>query len=182
MPLHHPAGGPPPRIGENHRNPPPPGEGDHAQHGGGAPGHLSGRRDTVKQARKLRSEMTLPESLLWSELRQRPGGFKFRRQHAAGDYILDFYCAAAKLTIKVDGWVHDTVLQARKDEARSCWLRSRGVATTRIPARLVMENKGAVVARVVQICRERLAASGERPVPLHHPADGPPPRSGEEFA
>ena len=51
---------------------------------------ITGPRETVKCARKLRSEMTLPEALLWRALRQRPGGFKFRRQHLAGIYVLDF--------------------------------------------------------------------------------------------
>lgn len=50
---------------------------------------IGGPRQTVKMARKLRSEMTLPETLLWTELRKRPAGMKFRRQHPAGDYVLD---------------------------------------------------------------------------------------------
>jgi hypothetical protein len=47
--------------------------------------------------------MSLPEGLLWRELRKRPSGLKFRRQHPAGIYVLDFYCAAARLAIEVDG-------------------------------------------------------------------------------
>ena len=60
---------------------------------------IAGPRDTVKRARKLRSEMSLPETILWRELRKRPGGHKFRRQHPAGKFVLDFYCAAARLNI-----------------------------------------------------------------------------------
>ena len=81
---------------------------------------ITGPRETMKRARKLRSEMSLPEGLLWRELRKRSGGFKFRRQHPAGIYVLDFYCAAVRLP----------------------------------------ENSR---------------------VPLHHPAEGPPPRFGEEL-
>ena len=51
--------------------------------------------DTIVRARELRRSMTLPEGLLWIELRKRPGGHKFRRQHPLGPYILDFYCASA---------------------------------------------------------------------------------------
>src|SRR3546814_8709223 len=75
--------------------------------GGGAPSVITGPRDTLKRARKLRSEMSLPERMLWRLLRGRPDGFKFRRQHPAGIYILDFYCPAVRLAIEVDGRTQD---------------------------------------------------------------------------
>ncbi|MEQ1640549.1 MAG: DUF559 domain-containing protein, partial [Novosphingobium sp.] len=52
---------------------------------------INGPKDTLLRARELRASMSLPEVVLWKELRKRPGGFKFRRQHPAGRYILDFY-------------------------------------------------------------------------------------------
>jgi len=140
---------------------------------------ISGPRGTVKRARKLRSEMSLPETMLWRELRKRPGGHKFRRQHPAGLFVLDFYCAKARLDIEVDGWVHDNPARAQQDRDRSHFLRSQGIATTRIPAQRVLEDLEAVVRRIVVICDERIE---KLMVPLPHPADGPPPRSGEEQA
>ena len=68
---------------------------------------LHGPQSTVKKARRLRRVMTIPEVILWTRLRQRPGGFKFRRQHPAGPYVLDFFCSEARLAIEVDGMVHD---------------------------------------------------------------------------
>ena len=142
---------------------------------------ITGPGETVKHARKLRSEMTLPERKLWADLRQRPGGFKFRRQHPAGAYVLDFYCASARLAIEVDGIAHDSAGAATRDARRSAWLRSQGIATTRIPARLILDEVEPVVARIVEICRERIGRGPFlRPVPPHHPADGPPPPVGEE--
>ena len=58
---------------------------------------ITGPRQSVKLARKLRSEMSLPEAMLWTELRKRP----------AGEYVLDFYCTKARLAIEVDGAAHD---------------------------------------------------------------------------
>jgi very-short-patch-repair endonuclease len=133
---------------------------------------ITGPRDTVRRARRLRSEMTLPEGLLWRELRKRPGGLKFRCQHPAGVYVLDFYCARAKLAIEVDGWAHDNADVMKRDAARSHFLRSQGVATLRVPAKAVLEDMAGAVVRIVEVCLSR--------VPLHHPADGPPPRPGEE--
>ena len=142
---------------------------------------ITGPRETIKRARKLRSEMSLPEVLLWREMQKRPGGFKFRRQHAAGHFILDFYCASVKLAIEVDGIAHDNATAAKKDEARSAFLRTQHVATLRIPATVVLNEIEVAVVRIVEVCKhraEKLALL--RPVPLHHPADGPPPRAGED--
>ena len=139
---------------------------------------IRGQRDTVKLARKLRAEMTPPEIALWQALRTRPGGYKFRRQHPAGIYVLDFYCAKARLAVEVDGRAHDSAAVIAKDGARSHFLRQHGIATTRIPAKLVLEDIEAVVRRLVQICDERL--QGMTGSPLPHPAGGPPPRSGED--
>ena len=139
---------------------------------------ITGSRDSVKLARKLRSEMTLPEGRLWIELRKRPGGYKFRRQNPAGEYVLDFYCAAVKLAVEVDGQVHDGAVAVSRDKRRSAWLRARGIATTRIPARYVLQDIEAVVMRLIAICDER--RRGIAGSPLHHPADGPPPPMGEE--
>ena len=143
---------------------------------------ITGPQETVKRARKLRSEMSVPEGLLWRELRQRPGSFKFRRQHPAGMYVLDFYCAAVRLAIEVDGFGHTTGAVAKSDARRSEWLRSQHIATTRIPAKALLEDLSAVVARIIEICSQR-AARGlvVPPVPLHQPAAGPPPRGGEEL-
>jgi very-short-patch-repair endonuclease len=142
---------------------------------------ITGPKGTVKLARKLRSEMTLPEGLLWRELRQRPGDFKFRRQHPAGIYVIDFYCAAAKLAIEVDGFAHDNPGVIRRDEAKSHFLRSQGIATLRVPAKAVLQETQAAVGRIVEVCGQRVAALAlRRAVPLHHPADGPPPPMGEE--
>ena len=143
---------------------------------------ITGPRDVVKRARQLRTEMSLPEGLLWRELRKRPAGLKFRRQHPAGNYVLDFYCAAVRLAIEVDGFAHDSIRAAKADEAHAQFLRSQHIATLRIPAKAVLEDVGPVVVRIVEVCAQRAQRLSEfRPVPLHHPADGPPPRGGEEL-
>ncbi|MDN3645263.1 endonuclease domain-containing protein [Pontixanthobacter aestiaquae] len=142
---------------------------------------ITGPRDTVKRARKLRSEMTLPERKLWIELRKRPGGFKFRRQHPAGQYVLDFYRASVKLAIEVDGTVHDNAPAVQRDQRRSRWLRSQSIATTRVPARHIFQDMEAVILRILEICAERKKqCPSKNDVPLHHPVDGSPPQIGEE--
>ncbi|MGB7371181.1 endonuclease domain-containing protein [Erythrobacter sp.] len=115
--------------------------------------------------------MSLPEVLLWQQLRLRPHGLKFRRQHPIGDYVVDFYCAKAKLVVEVDGRHHDG--QMDYDAQRDGFLRHNGYAVLRLAATDVLSNLDAVIE---QISGTALAAR-----PLHQPAAGPPPRAGEDF-
>lgn len=79
--------------------------------------------------------MTLEERRVWSHLRGRKlEGFKFRRQHPIGDYIVDFYCPAARLVIELDGYSHSFEKQVDYDEARDLWLKSQGCKVLRFSA------------------------------------------------
>ena len=121
--------------------------------------------------------MSLPEVLLWQKLRRSPGGLRFRRQHPAGPYILDFFCATASLAIEIDGASHDHAAQHNFDQRRDAWLVGQGVRTLRIPARDVLANAGAVVERIVSAC-------GPARPPLHHAVKNgavPLPEVGEDF-
>lgn len=116
--------------------------------------------------------MTLPEVLLWQALRTRPNGLKFRKQHPAGAFVLDFYCASARLTIEVDGEYHADPAQIERDRRRDAWLASRDVRVLRVPAAEILKN----VANVV----EGIVARATFDQPLHRPAGGSPPRAGED--
>lgn len=69
-------------------------------------------------------------------------GFRFRRQHPIGPYILDFYCVELKVAIEVDGIQHDPVRDARRDS----WLLEQGIRTIRIPAKELLDDFDEVVA------------------------------------
>ena len=59
-----------------------------------------------KLARNLRNNMTLPEVILWNQLKGRKLGFDFHRQKPIDNYIVDFFCSKLKLIIEVDGNIH----------------------------------------------------------------------------
>ena len=62
----------------------------------------------LKEQRKvLRNESTPAEIALWQMLKGKSTGYKFRRQHSVGNYILDFYSPAIRLAIELDGEVHN---------------------------------------------------------------------------
>jgi len=98
--------------------------------------------------------MSPPEVKLWSLLRRSPGGVRFRRQHAIGPYVADFYCPAAKLVIEIDGMVHDFEGRAARDERRDEFLRGLGLRIIRIPASDVFKDATAVADGVIAMCSE----------------------------
>jgi len=156
-------------------NPPRHGEGDHSAKlsGGGGPRILRASIKQVKRARDLRRQMTLPEVLLWQQLRKRPGGHKFRRQFPTNRITTDFACLERRLIIEVDGEGHSFGDQPRRDAARDEMLRRDGFIILRIPACEVLEDMNWVLRWIVATCTEV--------GPLHQPSAGPPPRSGEEL-
>jgi very-short-patch-repair endonuclease len=96
---------------------------------------------THRRACNLRSELSLPEKLLWVRLRRREQGtLAFRRQHPVGPYILDFYCANARLCIEVDGASHSMGDRPQRDERRDSFLRAQGIEVVRIAASYVLED------------------------------------------
>jgi len=154
--------------------PPRNGEGDRpAQPGGG--GVLSASDAAFKVAKRERRSGNLPEVLIWRELRKRPGGFKFRRQHPIGSFVLDFACLERRLAIEIDGTAHDRGDRPQRDARRDDELRQRGFRVFRIAAREVLADLEAAIRGIVANC--------EAQTPLHHQpaAGGPPPRSREVF-
>jgi very-short-patch-repair endonuclease len=86
----------------------------------------------VDLCREQRKSPTEAELVLWKHLRNRNlGGYKFRRQHPIGGYILDFYCAEAKIGIELDGAVHQDLEQIKYDLQRSTALSELGVEVIR---------------------------------------------------
>ncbi|MBP3684003.1 MAG: endonuclease domain-containing protein [Oscillospiraceae bacterium] len=91
------------------------------------------------RAQKLRREMTKEERRLWYEyLRTYP--HTFRRQVAFGNYILDFYCAAAKLAIELDGSQHYEEQGLRHDMYRDMYLNSIGIYVLHFSNTDVLQN------------------------------------------
>jgi very-short-patch-repair endonuclease len=98
--------------------------------------------------------MTVPEVRLWQWLRTQPGGFKFRKQHPAGAYVFDFYCAARKLVIEVDGEAHARGDQPDLDAVRDSWCADQGMRVIRFAAIDVMRDLDALSRAIMSACGE----------------------------
>jgi very-short-patch-repair endonuclease len=84
-------------------------------------------------ARRMRKSSTDAERKLWKILRSRElAGFKFRRQHPIGGYILDFYCVQHKLAVESDGGQHSEPSATEYDAVRTRRLNELGVRVVRL--------------------------------------------------
>ena len=125
----------------------------------------------VALARQFRRALTEPELMLWSRLKLRnEPGLTFREQHPRGPFILDFYCAGAKLVIEVDGYLHSLDENQARDDRRDNWLKSQKLFVYRIPAPEVYRDADGVADGIRLLALERLQESKK---PHHHePEEG----------
>ena len=100
--------------------------------------HAGAKPEIFRFAEKLRANMTEAERRLWAFLRLKPKGFKFRRQHPFGRYVLDFYCHKAKLAIEIDGKYHELPEQKKLDKTRTNEIENRGIRELRFTNEEVM--------------------------------------------
>ena len=98
-------------------------------------------------AREFRREPTVAEKALWCLIRQKQlAGWKFRRQHPIGRYIVDFCCPKAHLIIEVDGEIHCQQVEA--DREREQALIQQGFRILRFSNRQVFETPDEVVQKI----------------------------------
>ena len=85
----------------------------------------------LSSARELRKNMTREERHLWYDfLRTYP--VKFTKQKIIGNYIVDFYCADAKIVIELDGSQHLEPGAIEHEAVRTSFLNSFGLTVYRI--------------------------------------------------
>ena len=136
----------------------------------------------ISKARRLRKQMTKPEIWLWGGLKsQHKSGPVFRRQHAIGLYVLDFYCVKARLAIEVDEEIHSRDEQRLKDEVRDAYFASLGIETYRIIVRDLLMSPDDTISGVIDYTLARMARLKVPLPPATQARHGPPrfPVNGE---
>ncbi|WP_028376836.1 leucine--tRNA ligase [Leeuwenhoekiella sp. MAR_2009_132] len=137
-------------------------------HGGGAghAGFMTGKPELIsvllERAQEMRDKPTKAEALLWSKLRGKKTGFKFRQQHPIDQYIVDFVCLSAQLIVEVDGDVHQ--YQMDKDAERQLLLeQKKGYKVLRFSNDEVLNNVEKVVETITSEIerREKVLPLGE---------------------
>ena len=103
----------------------------------------------IKQIRKkLRNKATPQEILLWSRLKRNQIGFKFRRQHSFGNYIVDFYCKEKKLVIELDGWQHKDEFSGKTERIRTEFLERKNLKILRFWNNEINNNLDGVMLKI----------------------------------
>ena len=116
------------------------------------------RRTFTKIARNLRRKSTEAEKILWQKLRDKQlEGFKFRRQQAIGQYLVDFVNFERKLVIERNGGQHS--VEKDKDRQRDQWLQAQGFAILRYWNNKIFEN----LEGELEVIRERLLSPSLNP-------------------
>jgi very-short-patch-repair endonuclease len=99
--------------------------------------------------RRLRNDMTKAEVTLWYSLKGKQlRGYKFRRQHGIGQYVVDFYSPELKLAIEVDGGSHDSPDMRKSDEERQRSIERYGIQFLRFTDDQVLGEPDRVAERI----------------------------------
>ena len=105
-------------------------------------------REKLELARDLRQRMTPQEKILWQSIRKDAlGELHFRRQQVVAGYVVDFYCASAKLAVEVDGDSH--LHRIEHDAIRDRALLEMGIRTLRVSNSEVDRDLDAVLRKIV---------------------------------
>ena len=131
-------------------------------------------------AKRLRSNMTLAEVLLWKKLNRRQLGVRFNRQKPIGKWVVDFYCKEYQLAIEVDGYSHN--FKKADDDLRQQNLESFGTRFLRFWDCEVKNDIDSVVSRIESWIRDNqpqpaatpyTKGGGKEPTPAcGHPSGG----------
>ncbi|PIP69060.1 hypothetical protein CO033_03105 [Candidatus Nomurabacteria bacterium CG_4_9_14_0_2_um_filter_32_10] len=103
---------------------------------------------TIIKARYLRKEETKAEKILWQKLRNSNIGIKFRRQYPIDMYILDFYAPKIKLSIELDGSVHNLKETKEYDRERTIYLESKYIYELRFWNSEIENNLNSVLSKI----------------------------------
>jgi very-short-patch-repair endonuclease len=109
-------------------------------------------RPVLKSRRKeLRNNSTPAEKLLWGMLQHSNlGGYKFRRQHSVGSYILDFFCPSENIAVELDGDSHFTDEAIEYDLERTAYLNALNIKVLRFLNTDVYNNRNVVCEKILE--------------------------------
>jgi very-short-patch-repair endonuclease len=109
------------------------------------------KRKLKPLGRRLRSNLTDAEKLLWRKIRRgQINDLIFNRQKPIGNYIVDFYCDKAKLVIEIDGGQHYEKENVLKDKARDRYFYGLGLKVLRFTNLDILKNIDSAVNKIYQ--------------------------------
>ena len=120
--------------------------------------------NNIKNAKEMRKEPTVAESILWEHLRNRKViDLKFRRQHLIDQFIVDFVCLEKSLVVEVDGGYHDDEYQKEHDESRATILNELGFEVIRFTNNEVLNDIDSILSKIKEIA-EKCSTAANSPL------------------
>ena len=116
---------------------------------------LDYNKKNVVLARNLRKAATPQERHLWYDFLSKYK-VRFQRQKPIGNYIVDFYCHAARLIVELDGSQHYESAGTIKDQIRAEQLEQRDLMVVRIPNNAVNEHFEGVCEYIDHVVNQRI--------------------------
>ena len=117
--------------------------------------HAGAEKLLFERAADLRRQQTHAEEILWNNLRTKPMGFKFRRQHPYLNYILDFYCHGLNLVIEVDGSIHEKENVIQNDVQRQRHLKDHNLTVLRFTNEEIKLRSEEVILKIEAFIKSR---------------------------
>lgn len=105
-------------------------------------------KNRIEIRKDLRKASTPQEIILWSRLRRKQLGSKFRRQHSIGCYVVDFYCSEKRIIIEIDGCQHKEKDQEEYDSNRTKFLESLKYKVLRFWNNEIDKNLEGVILKI----------------------------------
>jgi 5-methyltetrahydrofolate--homocysteine methyltransferase len=110
----------------------------------------------LERACEMRHSQTPAEATLWRAIRGRNLAYKFRRQHPIEHFIVDFYCAQARLCIEIDGDSHLEPAKEEYDSLRTARLEELGYKVIRFTNNDVRYQLQAVIDEIIRTIEENM--------------------------
>lgn len=104
--------------------------------------------------KSLRQNLTKAEIVLWSRLKGKQLGHKFRRQYGIGPYVVDFFCKELRLAIEVDGPEHLEETWIERDSERQKYIESHFIKVIRFSNDEVLQDTEGVIQRLMEFIKK----------------------------
>jgi very-short-patch-repair endonuclease len=143
--------------------------------GEGACGHESAQRNGRSCAATPSQSFSAGDATLHSIANQESRNTGLPSSAPIGRYVLDFFCAQARLAVEIDGLSHDLGDGPQHDANRDTWLQARELTVMRIAASEVMLDADQAADAIVRMATEMIRAGAPSTALARGP---PPPRSG----
>lgn len=116
------------------------------------PFYYGASTEILARAKKLRTQQTGTEKVLWKKLdKSNFENLRFRRQHPIGRFIVDFYCHKLMLAIELDGSVHNKTEVAERDEGREHELKKLRLRILRFTNHDVIHDMDHILEKIKKL-------------------------------